>query len=264
MSGTDAHRTLLSLGICLTVIVLVPSPAQGSAQDRIDAVVRNHPFLGNAVKPLATLPGGYQREYEGGTVYYENASPATASEVHGVILAKYLLAGGPAGSLGFPRTSEMSGAHGVGRYNHFAGGSIYWFPLLDSYIVSGAIRDKWVELGAEGGPLGYPTADAENLEGGVVLAALPVRHDPLPSRRARATVCMVRSCRNGTTVAPNTGLTAIRSKTPTRSTTSGIKGVKTGLSRSMAGPRIFVPRLPAEASGFATRGTTGALVWSSR
>ena len=91
MSEIDAHRTLLSLGICLTVIVLVQSPARGSAQDRIDAVVRNHPFLGSAVKPLETLAGGYQREYEGGIVYYENASPATASEVHGEILAKYLL-----------------------------------------------------------------------------------------------------------------------------------------------------------------------------
>ena len=263
MSGTDAHRTLLSLGICLTVIVLVQSPAQGAAQDSIDAVVRNHPFLGKAVKPLATLPGGYQREYEGGTVYYENASPATASEVHGEILAKYLLAGGPAGSLGFPRTSEMSGAHGVGRYNHFASGSIYWFPLLGAYIVSGAIKDKWIELGAEGGPLGYPTADAENLEAAGVLARFQYGMiHYLPG--AAPTTCTVRSCRNGTTVAPNTGLTAIRSKTPTRSTTSGIKGVKTGLSRSMAGPRIFVPRLPAEASGFATRGTTGALVWSSR
>ena len=63
----------------------------------MDAVVRNHPFMGNAVKPLATLPGGYQREYEGGIVYYDNANPATASEVHGEILAKYLLrAGRPA------------------------------------------------------------------------------------------------------------------------------------------------------------------------
>ena len=163
MSGIDAHRTLLSLWICLTIIVLGPSRAQGSAQDSIDAVVRNHPSLGNAAKPLVTLPGGYQREYEGGTVYYENASPATASEVHGEILAKYLLMGGPAGSLGFPRTSEMSGAHGVGRYNHFAGGSIYWFPLLGAYIVSGAIRDKWVELGTEGGPLGYPVTDVQDL-----------------------------------------------------------------------------------------------------
>jgi hypothetical protein len=57
----------------------------------------------------------------------------------------------------------MNGAHGVGQYNHFAQGSIYWFPLLGAYIVSGAIRDKWFELGAEGGPLGYPTSDVQNL-----------------------------------------------------------------------------------------------------
>jgi hypothetical protein len=139
-------------------------------QSSIDGVARNHPFIGNAIKPVAALPGGYQREYEWGIIYYDNANPNATSEVNGEILAKYLSAGGPAGSLGFPRTSEMTGAHGVGRYNHFANGSIYWFPLLGTYLVSGAIKDKWLELGAEGGPLGYPTSDVQDLglRGGVM------------------------------------------------------------------------------------------------
>jgi C1A family cysteine protease len=119
--------------------------------------------LGKAVKPLAAIPGGYQREYNGGIVYYDSTNPSATSEVHGEILLRYLVTGGPAGSLGFPRTSQMNGAHGVGQYNHFAQGSIYWCPLLGAYIVSGAIRDKWLELGAEGGPLGYPTSDVQNL-----------------------------------------------------------------------------------------------------
>jgi hypothetical protein len=144
-------------------MVQVLPAARGSVQDAIDAVARNHPVIGNPTKPVTAIPGGYQGEYEWGIVYYDNASPATASEVHGAILAKYLLFGGTAGSLGFPRTSEMAGAHGVGRYNHFANGSIYWFPLLGAYVVSGALKEKWVELGAEGGPLGCPTADVENL-----------------------------------------------------------------------------------------------------
>jgi hypothetical protein len=169
MSGERIRRAWFTGWIGLCLAVQVGPAALGSVQDSMDAVARNHPFLGQAIKPMATIPGGYEREHEGGIVYYDNANPNAASEVHGEILAKYLLSGGPSGSLGFPRTSEMIGAHGVGRYNHFANGSIYWFPLLGAYVVSGAIKDKWLELGAEGGPLGYPTADAESLEGGGVL-----------------------------------------------------------------------------------------------
>jgi hypothetical protein len=170
MRSRGACPTWFSLWICLIAVAQAQLPASRSVQDGIDGVARNHPFLGKVVKPLETVPGGQQREYEGGTVFYENASPATASEVHGEILAKYLWSGGPAGSLGFPRTSQMSDAHGVGQYNHFANGSIYRFPLLGAYIVSGALKDKWVELGAEDGPLGYPTSDMQDLgpQGGVM------------------------------------------------------------------------------------------------
>ena len=168
MSGKGTRRVWFTVWIGLCLVVQVQPAALGSVQDSMDAVARNHPFIGKAIKPIATIPGGYQREHEWGIIYYDNTNPSATSEVNGEILAKYLLSGGPSGSLGFPRTSEMMGAHGVGRYNHFVDGSIYWFPLLGAYIVSGVIKDKWVELGAEGGPLGYPTADAENLEGGGV------------------------------------------------------------------------------------------------
>lgn len=163
MSSKDTRRAWFTLSIGLALLVQVQPAARGSVQDAIDAVARNHPVIGNATKPVTAIPGGYQRECEWGTIYHDNASPGTTSEVHGAILARYQLSAGPAGALGFPRTSEMTGARGVGRYNHFANGSIYWFPLRGAYIVSGAIRDKWVELGAEGGPLAFPTADVETL-----------------------------------------------------------------------------------------------------
>ncbi|MCL5280521.1 MAG: hypothetical protein M1376_11505 [Planctomycetes bacterium] len=169
MSGRGARRAWFTVWIGLCLVVQGQPAALGSVQDSMDTVARNHPAIGNAVKPIAAIPGGYQREQEWGTIYYDNANPGATSEVHGEILVKYLLSGGPSGTLGFPRTGEMAGAHGVGRYNHFANGSIYWFPLLGAYIVSGVVKDKWVELGAEGGPLGYPTAEAESLEGRGVL-----------------------------------------------------------------------------------------------
>ena len=69
MSSTKAHRARFLLWICLAVLAQPQSPARGSVQDSIDAVVRNHPFLGKAVKPLTARSGGYEREYEGGTVH---------------------------------------------------------------------------------------------------------------------------------------------------------------------------------------------------
>src|SRR5262249_50288444 len=53
----------------------------------------------------------------------------------------------------------VTAADGVGRYNHFTNNtSIYWSPNTGVHSVQGAIRDKWIQLGSEGG-LGYPTTD---------------------------------------------------------------------------------------------------------
>ncbi|HYO52734.1 LGFP repeat-containing protein, partial [Archangium sp.] len=45
---------------------------------------------------------------------------------------------------------------GVGAFNHFEGGSIYWKNGLGVAAVFGAIRDKWASLGYERSSLGYP------------------------------------------------------------------------------------------------------------
>ena len=57
MRGRGAHWTALTLEIGLVLVVQAQSPARASVQDYVDRVVRSHPFLGQAVKPLA--PRGY-------------------------------------------------------------------------------------------------------------------------------------------------------------------------------------------------------------
>jgi hypothetical protein len=85
---------------------------------------------------------------------------AGAFEVHGAIRDKYLALGAEASILGYPRTDETGTPDGVGRFNHFQGGSIYWTPGTSAHEVHGLIRDRWASLGWERNPqLGYQVTD---------------------------------------------------------------------------------------------------------
>ena len=85
---------------------------------------------------------------------------AGAFEVHGAIREKFLALGAEASILGYPRTDESVTPDGIGRYNHFQGGSIYWTPGTGAHEVHGLSRDRWAILGWERNPqLGYPITD---------------------------------------------------------------------------------------------------------
>ena len=178
-------------------------------------------FLGFAVTPENVAPDGIgrYRHYQGGSIYW---SPATrAHEVHGAIRGKWSSLGWERSFLGYPLTDEtrtpdgvgrfnhfqggsiywtpgtgrtrctgrsaVSGRasagsaassatrsptrrttpDGVGRYNHFQGGSIYWTPATGAHEVHGAIRGKWSSLGWERSFLGYPLTDETTTPDGV-------------------------------------------------------------------------------------------------
>ncbi|MFB7896138.1 LGFP repeat-containing protein [Streptomyces xiamenensis] len=88
-----------------------------------------------------------------------NAANVCGFDVGGDILAAYNATGGEGGPLGCPTTHERVTPDGVGRYNHFTGGSIYWTAQTGAHPVWGAVRDKWEAMGWETGELGYPTSD---------------------------------------------------------------------------------------------------------
>jgi uncharacterized protein with LGFP repeats len=83
----------------------------------------------------------------------------TSFAVHGAIGEKYASLGGASSFLGHPLTNETTTPDGIGRYNHFQGGSIYWTPDTGAHEVHGLIREKWAELGWERSALGYPVTD---------------------------------------------------------------------------------------------------------
>lgn len=123
-------------------------------------------FLGYPLTDETVTPDGIGRynHFQGGSIYW---SPDTgAYEVHGAIRDKWAALGWEKSFLGYPLTDESITPDGIGRYNHFQGGSIYWTPSTGAYEVHGLIRDKWAELGWEKSCLGYPISDEENSTGG--------------------------------------------------------------------------------------------------
>lgn len=123
-------------------------------------------FLGNPLGPESRMPDGVgsYRDFQGGSIYW---SPNTgAYEVQGAIQAQWLAIGG-AGFLGYPVTDETTPPDGVGRYNHFEHGSVYWSPNTGAHDIYGLIRDKWESLGWERSFLGYPTTGETGTADGV-------------------------------------------------------------------------------------------------
>ena len=113
---------------------------------------------GNPTGPVVAVANGYMQRFQGCDIFY---SPTTgAHEVHGDVRVKYLdYLEGPSGVLGLPTTDESGSPDGVGRYNHFVGGSIYWSPNTGPMMVRGSIRDVWANQGWETGALKYPIAN---------------------------------------------------------------------------------------------------------
>src|SRR5262245_12391566 len=72
---------------------------------------------------------------------------------------KYAELGGASGFLGAAAGPETAARDGAGRYQHFAGGSIYWHPNTGAREVHGLIRGRYRELGWETSYLGYPMTD---------------------------------------------------------------------------------------------------------
>jgi uncharacterized protein with LGFP repeats len=141
----------------------IPSAKIPSAADQILAKAKEL-NLGNphsdSPQPRQTPAprnDGYWQRFERGWIYW--TSKAGAHLVNGAIFSKWGGLGWEQGFLGFPTTDETSTPDGIGRYNHFENGSIYWTPSTGAYEIHGAIRERWAQLGWERSPLGYPITD---------------------------------------------------------------------------------------------------------
>ncbi|SEF35778.1 LGFP repeat-containing protein [Amycolatopsis pretoriensis] len=130
--------------------------------EQVDGPVRYRDFQRRSAPGQVAFRSYWSR---GGAVHPLTAGRGTAC-ASPELLATYLRLGGhPA--LGVPVTDEACTSDKAGRFVNFAGGgSIYSIDRAGAHAVLGAIRDKWVSLGAEKSTLGYPTADEVAIPGG--------------------------------------------------------------------------------------------------
>jgi uncharacterized protein with LGFP repeats len=94
------------------------------------------------------------------------ATPSLVRELpgkDGPIQAKWLAQGAQQGPLGNPVTAERTAADGIGRFQYFEGGAIFWSPSTLAHVVTGNILATWESLGREASSLGYPTSDTPAL-----------------------------------------------------------------------------------------------------
>ncbi len=107
---------------------------------------------------------GRFNSFENGAVYW---TPATgAHEVHGAVRALWAAVGAERGYLGYPLSDEQGAQDGLGRFNTFQNGAVYWSAATGVHAVRGAIRSRWTAEGAQAGPLGYPVSDEYSVTGG--------------------------------------------------------------------------------------------------
>jgi len=102
--------------------------------------------------------------FDRGSIYWTQATGAF--EVHGVIRDQWSALAWETGPLGYPISDELQTPDGVGRYNVFEHGSVYWTEATGAHEVLGMIRDKWKEVGWEAGALGYPVSGEYAVAGG--------------------------------------------------------------------------------------------------
>jgi hypothetical protein len=142
----------------------------GAIRDKWASVGWERSLLGYPTTDEIPTPdgGGRYNRFEGGWIYW---SPQTgAHEVHGWIGGYWVnFLGAERSLLGYPITDERAAPDGIGRYNDFRNGSIYYLsPETGAHEVHGAIRDKWLSLWTSGkNLLGYPTTDESPTPDGI-------------------------------------------------------------------------------------------------
>lgn len=147
--GGDIHATWLSLG-ALSGPLGYPTTDETIAPD---GAGRYNDFVG---------PTG------AAAVYWR--ADLHAHGVWGKIYQAWVATGGVGGPLGYPTSNEIVSTDGVGRYETFTGsggvGSVHFSPATGAHGVWGAIREQWVSLGGEDGPLGRPLTSELPAAGG--------------------------------------------------------------------------------------------------
>ena len=146
------------------VIVFYP---QAGAHALVGAIGAKYKSLGDPGGYLGALlseetqglNGARYNKFQHGFIYWHPSTGAHA--VYGLIAGKWQERGFEKSPLGLPTSDEMA-ASGGGRRSSFQNGVIMWLPQIGAHAVYGTIGAKWLELGAEKGPCGYPVSEEQD------------------------------------------------------------------------------------------------------
>jgi len=156
-----------SLLVSAPIVSAAPSSdAVSTINDRYAAFGGEGSLLGSPTGEAIDVPGGAERDYKGGAIFYSKDTGAHV--MYGAILDRYKTLGGPNSELGFPKNDESDTGDGVGRFNDFSmpgGAAIYWSPQWGASVIKGQVLEAWRKSGAITGPFGYPSADTSIVDG---------------------------------------------------------------------------------------------------
>jgi uncharacterized protein with LGFP repeats len=131
----------------------------GAIRDKFNALGGPN-VLGTPITNESSTPDGigrYNHFSNDWSIYW---TPATgANSIHGAIRDHWSAMGWERSVLGYPTMDELGTPDGVGRFNYFGGGAIYWTPNTGARSIHGAILNHWAAMGWERSVLGYPTMD---------------------------------------------------------------------------------------------------------
>lgn len=166
--ATQARSGIQTFAVVDTCRTYWPSPFKvcGKIREKYDSLGGPQSFLTWPKSDELKVPDGVGRrnEFVNGFIYWHPNTGAHPITTH--FSVAWARTGWERGPLGYPTTDEFGLSDGIGRKQSFEHGHIYG-SLAGLATIHGAIYDKWVQTGAEKGPLGYPTGDETKTPDGI-------------------------------------------------------------------------------------------------
>lgn len=166
--ATQARSGIQTFAVVDTCRTYWPSPFKvcGKIREKYDSLGGPQSFLTWPKSDELKVPDGVGRrnEFVNGFIYWHPNTGAHSITAH--FSVAWARIGWERGPLGYPTTDEFGLSGSIGRKQSFEHGHIYG-SLGGLATIHGAIYDKWVQTGAEKGPLGYPTGDETKTPDGI-------------------------------------------------------------------------------------------------
>jgi uncharacterized protein with LGFP repeats len=145
-----------------------PRTTYGAITTRYVALGAEAGILGFPTTHHSVRGAGAANDFQRGRVSW--SAQTGAWETLGEVAVRYRALQSELGSLGFPTGPSVIPKDGKGRVSPFQLGRISWHPDTGARVLGVELVPRYLLLGAEGGSLGYPTADQDSPVEGIMRA----------------------------------------------------------------------------------------------